>query len=134
MGPYTYSVVPDIAVENVTSFGVAVSPTETTTYTYVVTDLFDNSVSSDFTVTVLEDPIEPVNIDVSSFSNDCYVDSLLLTSSGLYDSYQWTDINGNMIGNDPNVVIYAPGNYYLEVANEAGCTQSAVQPFCSKTH
>lgn len=129
VGPYSYSVVPDVGVENVTSYGVSVNPTETTSYTYVVTDLFGNSVGSEFTVNVLEEVIEPVDILVSSFSNDCYVDSLLLTSSSVYAAYQWTDIYENVVGNGPNLVIYEPGNYYLEVSNEVGCTNNDVQPF-----
>lgn len=129
VGPYSFSVEPEEGLINANSFGVTVNPTETTDYTFTVTDVLGNNASADFTVTVIDDPIEPVEIITSSFSNDCYVDSLLLSTNGIYDSYTWTNINGNVVGSTPNLVIYEPGNYYLEVANSSGCTTSAFKAF-----
>jgi len=129
VGPYSFSVEPDIGVVQANNFGVTVNPTETTDYTYIVTDVLGNTESADFTIFVIDDPIEPASIVVSSFSDDCYVDSLLLFSENSYDSYMWTNINGNIVGNEQALVIYEPGNYYLEVFNISGCSSTDVQAF-----
>lgn len=127
--PYTFSVTPYIGVENVGHSGVFVSPTETTTYTFTATDLFGASISVDFTVNVLDTPIDPVDILVSNFTDECYVDSLLLSASGVYDTYQWTNLSGDVLGNNPTLVIEESATHYLEVSNEVGCTESTSEFF-----
>lgn len=118
---YNISIEPNVGVEQVNEFGAFLSPNETTNYTYLVEDAFGNSANVSFTVTVINDPIPDVEIMTSGFTDDCFVDSLQLSTNNEYTSYTWS-AQGVIIGEEANLTIEQGGFFEIEVANNSGCT------------
>lgn len=99
------------------------------TYNLVVTNQ-DNGCTA-MTSAVVEENIEMPNVSIPDAEVlNCSIQEVLLIGQTDIDpnlSYFWTDSQGNILGNDLDLLVQAPGEYELNVLdNSNGCTNSSI--------
>jgi gliding motility-associated-like protein len=116
---------PGITVDNMNDLNPEVS--EPGTYTLVVTLLANGCASTPDPVEVIPNNQQPEILAITPLSSiDCNFPEaeLIVSSPGANVNYEWTDVNGNVLGNNANLTdITQEGTYTVLVTNtQTGCT------------
>lgn len=85
--------------------------------TYVVTVTDAQGCSEEQAITVAENPLP--DVDILGETNICFGGSTTLSSSGQFESYEWSTGSS-----DASISTNTPGNYTLLVIDAAGCSQT----------
>ena len=103
-----------------TSASINVSPTTTSSYSIIVSDVNGCTGSTSTTVTVKPVPPTPT-VFVNGNTTFCQGDSSQLIAPVGYSSYLWSP-SGQSI---TSITVSAAGNYFVTVSNVQGCTASS---------
>lgn len=98
--------------------------------TYILTVTFAKGCTDIDSVVVMRDNDLPESDPGPDQDLTCVVDTVLIggpgSSTGPNIIYEWTDVNGNVIANDPTIEITIPGVYCLQVIDTLLDCESAI--------
>ncbi len=120
---YTYDWSPAGGLSETNIASPVADPDDETTYTVVITNA-DNTCTVTQEVTVTPTPVIDLNV-TDDFVNCDIASSITASGTGL--SYEWTDSNGNDLGDEATIEVDNMGTetYTVIATDENGCSESA---------
>jgi gliding motility-associated-like protein len=95
-------------------------------YTLIITDNVNSCTAESLVEVVLDDLLPVVDQGPDQFL-DCEIDQVILTTNNSTAvSYEWTDQNGNVIGNSQTVSVSNSGQYQIALVGANGCANNAI--------
>jgi|GEM_PF-4144272 len=97
-------------------------------YSYEITNINNGEIFSDTLVIVSPDSID-IDIlsihDATDGMNNGIIEIMVSGGSSIDYSYEWYNLNGDIIGTEMNAYELFAGSYYVVVTDSLGCTQAS---------